>query len=225
MHVVYHNIVKEMFVIRIVFSKQGNMKYTSHLDMIRCFMRIFNRANIPISQTHGFNPHPYMVFSSPLSLGVYSKCEMLDIKTDDNVPAHQMKEKMQGTLPKGIEIIEIYEGGGAFNDIHFAEYILSIEIAFEEQLISFFNQDSIPYEKKTKKGTMKTINLKEEATLKKFVKDDKYINVFLTLPCGNLKNIGINLYIDAFATYMNKNDFLRKVERISFLDEHYEIFK
>lgn len=221
----YHNIVKEMFVIRIVFSKQGNMKYTSHLDMIRCFMRIFNRANIPISQTHGFNPHPYMVFSSPLSLGVCSKCEMLDIKTDDNVPAHQMKEKMQETLPKGIEIIEIYEGGGAFNDIHFAEYILSIEIAFEKQLISFFNQDSIPYQKKTKKGTIKTINLKEEATLKKFVKDDKYINVFLTLPCGNLKNIGINLYIDAFATYMNKNDFLRKVERISFLDEHYEIFK
>ena len=74
-------------------------------------------------------------------------------------------------------------------------------------------------------GVPVTINLKEEATLKKFVKDDKYINVFLTLPCGNLKNIGINLYIDAFATYMNKNDFLRKVERISFLDEHYEIFK
>ena len=58
--------------IRLRFSKTDQAKYISHLDTNRVFSRAFARAKIDLWFTEGFNPHPYMSFSLPLSLGVES---------------------------------------------------------------------------------------------------------------------------------------------------------
>lgn len=59
------------------FSKQGYIKYISHLDMLRLFKRTFKRAGIPLDYSKGFNPHPRMSFAQPLSLGYTSKQELI----------------------------------------------------------------------------------------------------------------------------------------------------
>ena len=54
--------------VRLRFSKTGRLKYISHLDINRAMSRALKRAQIPLWYTEGFNPHPYMSFSLPLSL-------------------------------------------------------------------------------------------------------------------------------------------------------------
>ena len=69
--------------VRLRFSKTGQAKYISHLDVNRVFSRALSRARINLWYTEGFNPHPYMSFSLPLSLGVESLCENVDIRIVD----------------------------------------------------------------------------------------------------------------------------------------------
>ena len=66
--------------VRLRFSKTGRLKYISHLDINRAMSRALKRAGIPLWYTEGFNPHPYMSFSLPLSLGVESLCESVDLR-------------------------------------------------------------------------------------------------------------------------------------------------
>ena len=65
---------------RIIFRKEGRAKYISHLDLMRTMQRVFIRAGVQIKHTEGFNPHPYMAFALPLSVGMESDYEILDFK-------------------------------------------------------------------------------------------------------------------------------------------------
>lgn len=66
--------------VRIGFYKVGRLQFISHLDLQRAMKRMFLRSKLPIWFSEGFNPHPKMVFSTPLSIGVESECEFADVK-------------------------------------------------------------------------------------------------------------------------------------------------
>ena len=85
--------------VRLRFSKTGRCKYISHLDINRCMARAFSRAEIPLWFTEGFNPHPYMSFSLPLSLGVESLCESVDIRLIEEISNDEVKQRMNDALP------------------------------------------------------------------------------------------------------------------------------
>ena len=72
----YHNI-------RIKFRKVGDLQYISHLDLVRTMQKALKRAGLKMWYTEGFNPKPKMVFGPPLSIGVESECEFLDIRLLD----------------------------------------------------------------------------------------------------------------------------------------------
>lgn len=91
----------------ITFSKKGYIKYTSHLDMVRLFERVFKRGDIRLDYSQGFNPHPKMVFAQPLSLGYTSESEQLEIETKENYAMNVLFDTLGGLLPEGIEIKEI----------------------------------------------------------------------------------------------------------------------
>ena len=44
--------------VRMKFEKGDEVKYISHLDMMRTFERSLRRAKLPIAFTKGFNPGP-----------------------------------------------------------------------------------------------------------------------------------------------------------------------
>ena len=58
-----------MTTIRIFFEKCGESAYISLLDLQRVFHRVLKRSGLPVWYTMGFNPHIYLSFSCPLSLG------------------------------------------------------------------------------------------------------------------------------------------------------------
>lgn len=91
----------------ITFTKNGYIKYTSHLDMVRLFERVFKRADIRLAYSHGFNPHPKMVFAQPLSLGYTAEAELLEIETKEFYETGDLLKEISERMPLGIGITSV----------------------------------------------------------------------------------------------------------------------
>ena len=70
-----------MTTVRIFFEKCGESAYISLLDLQRVFHRMLKMSSLPVYYTQGFNPHIYLSFTCPLSLGQESLCESGEIET------------------------------------------------------------------------------------------------------------------------------------------------
>ena len=93
-----------MFRISFKFSKKGAMKYISHLDLMRLFMRAMRRADLPLKMTEGFSPHPKFSIKRALKLGLESENEEASVVLKEEVSPQDFKERLQRQLPEGIEI-------------------------------------------------------------------------------------------------------------------------
>ena len=71
-----------MRCVRVWFKKMGMSRFVSHLDLMRAMTRALRRADVPLWYTEGFNPHPYITFALPLSLGMESLCESMDMRIE-----------------------------------------------------------------------------------------------------------------------------------------------
>lgn len=82
-----------MIGIRLKFTKGSEVKYISHLDLMRVFQRALRRASIPISYSSGFNPHQEISFAAPLSLGVTSNAEYVDLKLTEPMDVREIRRR------------------------------------------------------------------------------------------------------------------------------------
>ena len=84
---------------RLLFEKKGNAIWISHLDLMRAFQRAFKRADLPLTHTTGFNPRPSVSIALPLSLGIESRCELLDFDLEGNpVPMEEIRDRLYAAL-------------------------------------------------------------------------------------------------------------------------------
>lgn len=91
--------------LRFKFVRGDEVKYISHLDMMKVFERAARRAEIPVTYSQGFNPHPQMVFGLPLSVGVTSEAEYADFELDELMEPEEFIKRMNGSLPEGFSVI------------------------------------------------------------------------------------------------------------------------
>ena len=147
--------------IRLFFTKLNRAKYISHLDMNRCMSRALKRSGLPVWYTGGFNPHMYLTFPLPLSLGCESDYECVDLKMTQQVDLAEAAEKVNACLPPDIQVFRAGEQKMDQKEIAWADYDVVFEGGQEiqEQLTNFFGQDEIKVIKRTKKGE-KEIDLK-----------------------------------------------------------------
>jgi len=149
--------------VRIWFDKVGDAKYISHLDLVRFFGRALSRAGIPAWYTEGFNPHPYLNFAAPLSLGAESENDCVDIKLEGDIPFSEMLEQLRSAMPREIFARLITTPLHPFSAIERALYRYSFSEAGSETVLTrFLEANEIVAEKKGKKGQADTqINIKE----------------------------------------------------------------
>ena len=114
--------VSENFKIRIRFTKTCRLKFISHLDLNRTMKSALMRVKMPMWYSEGFNPRPKIVFSLPLSIGVESVCEYMDITLTEPVNFDEIKYKLNNTLTDEMMVTEVYDSGVKFSDIGYAEY-------------------------------------------------------------------------------------------------------
>ena len=93
--------------IRITFAKQGALRYTGHLDLHRLWERAARRAELPLAYSQGFHPQPKMNIAAALPLGFSSRCEVLDMRLEREIPLEGLRERLQGTLPTGIQVSSV----------------------------------------------------------------------------------------------------------------------
>jgi len=101
-----------LYKVNFDFSKMGLMRYISHLDLMRLFMRAARRAKLPLKMTEGFSPHPKLSLKRALKLGVESDNEEASITLRFPVEPEDFKNRLQRQLPEGIRIKDVQ---GNFN--------------------------------------------------------------------------------------------------------------
>jgi len=122
-----------MLRLRIKFSRGEQLKFLSHLDLMRLWERALRRAGINPAYSEGFSPHPRISLAAPLAVGVTSQAELMDIFLEQRISADDFMEKIGPQLPEGISIIEIVtvssQAPSLQSRLRFAEYVVAVEAA------------------------------------------------------------------------------------------------
>ena len=189
--------------VRVWFKKDDACRYISHLDLNRVMIRAIQKSRLPVWHTEGFNVHPYITFSLPLSLGFRGERESMDMRIlDDNLKLDVIKDELNKCLPNGISVFDVTEPKqkpGAINTAKFKMRLSCDDISVEElytNLQNLLNADEIFVDKKTKKG-IKKIDIKEYFKDAKHYDTDHDIVVRVILPAGSTTNINPTLLINA----------------------------
>jgi radical SAM-linked protein len=95
--------------LRITFAKTDAMRFTSHLDLHKTWERTLRRANLPLSYSQGFNPHPRINLASALPLGFTGEAEVVDVWLDQTLPVSQIASDLERAAPPGIKVSQIQE--------------------------------------------------------------------------------------------------------------------
>lgn len=95
---------------RILFEKTGNGIYISHLDLMRLYQRAFKRAGLNLKHTQGFSPRAMVSIALPLSVGVESRCEILDYElVGQELSDEEVRERLNRALPAGVRVLDAYD--------------------------------------------------------------------------------------------------------------------
>lgn len=93
--------------VRVWFTKEGQARYISHLDLNRVMLRAIHQSKLPVWYTEGYNQHPFITFALPLSLGFIGKRESMDLRLlDDSFSADRMIVVLNNVLPEGIHVLQ-----------------------------------------------------------------------------------------------------------------------
>ena len=218
--------------VRLRFSKTGRLKYISHLDINRAMSRALKRAQIPLWYTEGFNPHPYMSFSLPLSLGVESLCESVDLRIIGDITNDEIKNRLNNVLPQDIKIVDVYDDFRDNSEIVYSDYVYKFEFkdneAAFEKIKNVLSSDEIIALKKGKQGRKRVM---KETNIKSFI--DKYsisirndvIVLNIRLLAGPEKNLNPSLLFDSIIRLIDMDFEWKSIARISLLDKDYKEFR
>ena len=109
---------KGMQRLRIRFSRGQEIKFISHLDIVRLWQRALHRAGMPLAYSEGFSPHPRISVAAPLPLGVTSETELMDILCVRWVSPHFFTAAVSQQLPPGIGILLVYPIALRLSSLH-----------------------------------------------------------------------------------------------------------
>ena len=176
--------------IRVFYEKRGNLRYVSHLDMNRFMSRLIARAGLPVLYTEGYNPHPYINISLPLSLGFESSYETVDFKVADEIKCEDIFNMVSGAVPPGMRVVRVADVVHKSGDIRAARYEIVFENAVSAALREALGSAEIIVTKKTKKGGETQIDIKPHISEAEVCEGDGLAVLTLVLPAGS--NLTIN---------------------------------
>ncbi|HEY58778.1 MAG TPA: DUF2344 domain-containing protein [Anaerolineae bacterium] len=88
--------------LRLTFSKDEAMRFTSHLDVQRTLERTLRRAGVPLQHTQGYHPRPKMHIAAALPLGCTGEAELAEIWLREERSPHEILAALQPVSPPGM---------------------------------------------------------------------------------------------------------------------------
>jgi radical SAM-linked protein len=158
--------LKELILqrLRIRFSRGEEIKYISHLDLIRLWQRVLNRAGIPLTYSRGFNPHPQISMALALAMGVTSEAELMDIYVDKFISPHAFTTTIGRQLPRGVAVSGVFNTpltmASLQSQVRQAEYTVSIATEkgkdeIENTLNALLDKETLPWQHQRDTGPKK----------------------------------------------------------------------
>ena len=203
------------FIYRVKYTKGETVKYISHLDFLRSVNRSFKRGKIPVKYSNGFNPHVLLNIALPCPVGVSSVCELLDIELYKEMECAEIKERLNGALPVGIEALDVTkrENQKDFFEITSAAYSVEFKSDKEIDVEKFIAEPEFIIEKKSKRG-MKEVNIKDFVRSMKLISaNDKNYAMDIIIDAGAKSNLKPELLLNAMASYFSAEFKDIKTER------------
>jgi len=170
--------------IRVQFSKKGRAKYISHLDLMRTMTRVLRRAAIPLWYTEGFSKHPYITFASPLSLGYEGECEYMDFRLEQPMTTEEIVDRLNQNMPEGISVSAAGSAKNKVGDIASSRWKIVLPLAYRGRLEDVLAMETIEVQKRTKKKTFKTVDIKPFITDASVTEEEEKCVLYVTLPTG-----------------------------------------
>ena len=216
--------IENVFKYRLSVTKEGILRYFSHLDWQNTFLKALSRTDLKVAFSQGFNPTMKVSMGIALPLFAQSEGELIDIELLEDYPIETVKEKLEKVLPKECRVKKIRQIPRNSDSINYtaewAEYKVKI---FNKNLYDFeklkYNTDrvltspEIFIEKKTKKGLIKKIDIKPSIKSYKFEGEC----LFIVLKTGQRTDIPA-LRADVLMSVIEPNAVF-DITRVKFFDE------
>jgi radical SAM-linked protein len=231
----------------IKFSKESEIKFISHLDLMKTIQRIVRRAKLPVEYSKGFNPHMSLSIAQPLSVGIYSTGEYMDLVLENEMPESEIKELLIKNAPMGINIFEVVKTPpDVLNEkklpqsmalLDAAAYNITIKYNEVEGLVSkleeLLQKEEWNTIKKSKSG-------EKEVDIKTLIKSFKYevheslLKLDVLIACGSRTNLSPDLlssfvkentggvYDDAFVDIERKEIYTEVDDKLIPLIEYFK---
>lgn len=207
----------------IKYTKDSEIKFVSHLDLMRTLQKIIKRSALPIEYSKGFNPHMAVSIAQPLSVGVHSKGEYMDVVLNSELEEKYIMDKMNENTPRGIEILDVVkvipvEGkkkSQAMAIIDAAKYTIKLKCTGEEDVLKALQNICSEGEWniiKTSKSGEKMINIKPLVKKFEYEVDSSVICISALIACGSRANLSARLLAD----YMKEN--IESINKEAFVD-------
>jgi len=189
----------------IKFSKESHIKFISHLDLMRTIQRVIRRAEMPVEYSKGFNPHMNLSIAQPLSVGMYSIGDYMDVVLTEELDENYIKDTLNENMPSGIKVFEVVKVKDSSDGrkvpqsmalVDAAKYVIKIKYAETETLneelkvIEGKNEWSII--KKSKSGE-KLADIKPLVKNIDFQINDKLLIITAIISCGSKENLSAEL--------------------------------
>lgn len=204
-----------MRCVRVWFEKKGDVRFISHLDLMRTMTRAIRRSQIPLWYTEGFNPHPYMTFVLPLSLGMESENDAMDIRIEGEISDEEVKEGLSEAMPQGITVTAVSEPGLDPKFISFAKFEISYYVSedsefLEARINEMLSGPQLIVSKLGKKGhkkVYKDIDLLPHVKAYELILKDGVPTLSIVLPAGSTTNINPALLADKILEGLDGDDY------------------
>lgn len=154
-----------MSKLRLVFVKEHQASYISHLDVMRTFQRVFPRAGLSIRHSNGFHPHPILSIVLPLPVGQSSECEILDFESVEESAGEGVAEALNTGMPAGLRVLDCYAASRPVREMALLrarlemEYDSGVPEGAYECIRALFTQEEVYVEKRTKHKGMTELNI------------------------------------------------------------------
>lgn len=194
--------MKVRYVIK--FTKDSQIKFVSHLDMLRTLQRVVRRADLPVEYSKGFNPHMTMSLAQPLSVGIYSEGEYLDTVFNEELDEEYIKESLNNNSPQGIkflQVIKVVQKGDkkvpqTMALVEAASYDITIKYSdtsnLKEEIEKLIEKAEWVTLKKSKSGE-KMVDLKPMIKDFKYLVDENRLHITTLVSCGSRENLSSEL--------------------------------
>lgn len=216
------SVLKVRYVIK--FTKESSIKFISHLDLMRTIQRVIRRADLPMEYSKGFNPHMAMSIAQPLSVGVYSDAEYMDIVLVEELSEEEVINRLNAKTASGIKFLNAKKVVNVEGQKKVPQSMALVDAArftikmickdaniVEEKMKALEKESQWTTIKKSKKGE-KEVNLKTMIKKMKYWINNDELIINIVVSSGSREHLSPDLV----ANYIKNN--IPEIEEDAFVD-------